>query len=276
MGDISFIQNLYKPLQPVSSSGDASLASYSEYHPGFNLQPYIYCFWELTVNQKGLLETDVCYSIVADGCVDLIFPLHAEGDILISVSGTSADKFIFHEQVHYMGIRFFPTTIHYFFDLSLFQLKATTTEFMTVVKSNIKELYSKMIETESIESRISLLELYLKECLNRRNFILDNRLAQSISTILTTAGNAAINSEVAEYISPRQQRRLFEQYVGLSPKDLSKIIRFQRSMNALIQIPPRHRKSVFYEFGYYDQSHFIRDFKQMFGDTPKNLFFGDQ
>ncbi|MFN7936671.1 MAG: helix-turn-helix transcriptional regulator [Bryobacteraceae bacterium] len=67
------------------------------------------------------------------------------------------------------------------------------------------------------------------------------------------------------HLSPRQYRRRFEAAVGISPKLLDRIQRFQRSLQLMGQIP---LAEVALSCGYYDQAHLIRDCRQFAGITP--------
>lgn len=247
---------------------------YREYDPCEPLMPYVRCFWTLS-SKKGC-SSEYTYSIVADGCIDMIFCCHHFEEALITVSGKSADKFLFSGEVSYFGIRFFPAAVHYFFSLSVSGLASQTMEASDLTGKDVKLINEKVFAAASDQARIMLAESWLMQKFSEKNYHPDNRFLQSVYNILLSKGNASINAAVSEYISPRQQRRHFDEYIGLGPKDFSKIIRFQQSINALVKLPPAGRKSVFYEFGYYDQSHFIREFKQLYGDTPKNLFFNNQ
>lgn len=69
----------------------------------------------------------------------------------------------------------------------------------------------------------------------------------------------------------KQFERTFSKYVGVNPKKFASIIRFQN----VLQIKSKNNKSMTqlaYNNGYYDQSHFIHDFKSLTGLTPKAFF----
>lgn len=65
--------------------------------------------------------------------------------------------------------------------------------------------------------------------------------------------------------SERQFRRRFEEAVGIGPKVFSRIIRFQRALRA---IERAGLLPAALECGYYDQAHFIKDFKSFAGEAP--------
>ena len=71
-------------------------------------------------------------------------------------------------------------------------------------------------------------------------------------------------------LSPRQLGRRFQLEVGLRPKLLARICRFQRVFHAL-EANPAHWAQVAADCGYYDSSHLIRDFRELAGETPSRL-----
>ena len=70
-------------------------------------------------------------------------------------------------------------------------------------------------------------------------------------------------------ITSRYLQKLFLQYTGLTPKLYSKINRFQNSLRLVIK-KDISLTSIAYDCGYFDQSHFIRDFKSFTGLTPSD------
>lgn len=70
-------------------------------------------------------------------------------------------------------------------------------------------------------------------------------------------------------VSTRQLDRLFVRYLGIAPKPVAGILRFQRALRALMRDPGVALAEVGAEAGYFDQSHFIREFKRMSGGVPR-------
>ena len=70
-------------------------------------------------------------------------------------------------------------------------------------------------------------------------------------------------------VSQRQLDRLFRQHLGVSPKVLSRVARFQRALNRLKTDPGCTLAAVAADCGYYDQPHFVRDFKRFSGVPPR-------
>jgi AraC-like DNA-binding protein len=58
----------------------------------------------------------------------------------------------------------------------------------------------------------------------------------------------------------------------LSPKQLSKIIRLQATLKMLLNKQFTSLTALAFEGEYYDQAHFIKDFKEFTGSTPKDFY----
>lgn len=71
-----------------------------------------------------------------------------------------------------------------------------------------------------------------------------------------------------EVISERQVTRIFNNRVGVNAKTLMKIIRFQNAIKMINTKKTAKLVDIALEAGYYDQSHFIRDFYEFTGLTP--------
>ena len=62
--------------------------------------------------------------------------------------------------------------------------------------------------------------------------------------------------------------RLFKQHIGLTPKSFLKVLRFQKAIQEIEIKKSIHWSDIAYDCGYYDQTHFIEDFKSFSGFTP--------
>lgn len=65
--------------------------------------------------------------------------------------------------------------------------------------------------------------------------------------------------------------RLFVNQVGQNPKSFLRTVRFRSVLNDLLHFNKAGLARIAYRNNYTDQSHFIRDFKELTGQTPKQL-----
>jgi AraC-like DNA-binding protein len=76
-------------------------------------------------------------------------------------------------------------------------------------------------------------------------------------------------------IGERYLQRLFQNYIGVSPKFFARIVRFSYIFQLIKDESPTWA-DVVYEAGYYDQSHFIRNFKAFTGEDPGKYIFAEK
>ncbi|MNY46150.1 HTH-type transcriptional activator Btr [compost metagenome] len=72
-------------------------------------------------------------------------------------------------------------------------------------------------------------------------------------------------------LSQRQLSRRFQENIGLSPKAYLRVSRFVQSLQHLKKYPLISLTEVAYQSGYYDQAHFIRDYKVYTGHSPSEV-----
>lgn len=67
----------------------------------------------------------------------------------------------------------------------------------------------------------------------------------------------------------RKLQRLFNQYVGISPKTVIQLYRLQNAAECIERGLACDLGKLSQDLGYHDQSHFIKDFKSIIGSTPE-------
>ncbi len=70
-------------------------------------------------------------------------------------------------------------------------------------------------------------------------------------------------------VSARQLGRLFARHLGVAPKVAARVLRFQSALRTLMRDPGCSLAEVAAAAGYFDQAHFIRDFRRFTGGVPR-------
>lgn len=171
-----------------------------------------------------------------------------------------------------LGVRFFPHSASYFLNENIGQFNNVVSDLSDVLGNSAKTLHAKLLEPNDLIRRIELIEVFLlKRLSNDKNLNLRieeiGHLLHSINKNYTESSVGLVASRHG--ISPRYLHKLVYQYTGLSPKSLNRINRFQLSLKLIAQ-KEGSLTSIAYECGYFDQSHFIRDFKSFTGITPSD------
>src|SRR5260370_12882592 len=125
-------------------------------------------------------------------------------------------------------------------------------------------------DAEDPQEKIALLQAALTHLMykNDKDYA---RLDRALDMIVQAHGMIKVQ-ELAVHIgyTKRYLDRLFKEHVGVSPKSLASIMRFQRCYQLWTQqtSPTSLRNSL--QAYYYDQSHFIKEFKRFTGFTPQH------
>lgn len=132
-------------------------------------------------------------------------------------------------------------------------------------KTELDDLHSKLQETKDNHSKIDHIESFLLKTIKNKN--IDRRILESISQMKHSQGTIKIK-EIASVVnlSIDTFEKKFRKVIGNTPKQFSSIIR----MNSAIREIQKYNSftKLAYDFGYFDQSHFIKEFKSFTGQTP--------
>lgn len=261
------IREHYIPLQPTIRQS-AEQVSYTEFLPDISLQPFVYCYWELKTLQQ--LKEQFFYRIVADGCIDIFFDLHNPQESFVMGFCKKYTEFTLDTAFHYVGLRFLPTMFPQLFKVNAAELSNRFEHLQTVLPATAVFIAAHFFPGQDILQIKTLLDKYLLGIVANTKFNNDSRIYSAIHAILRHSGTLPVESGIDSGISPRQLRRLFEYYIGDTPKTFCKIVRFQHILKALPSLPLQESRQ-FFDAGYYDQSHFIKEFRNLYGITPGRL-----
>ncbi|SMB92438.1 transcriptional regulator, AraC family [Hymenobacter roseosalivarius DSM 11622] len=124
--------------------------------------------------------------------------------------------------------------------------------------------------------QLTVLDAFLKR-LFRNATARPDEVHGAMHRIFQTQGQVKIGQLAQqERISPRSLTRKFTDLVGLSPKQYAHVIRFQAVMHYLLRTHNAPWLDVVHRFGYYDQSHFIKDFQHFTGRPPTLYLAADR
>lgn len=112
---------------------------------------------------------------------------------------------------------------------------------------------------------------YFIKHINKIDKPFDNRFFCALETILKSKGSIIIEKDLNDGISSRHLQRLFNFYIGDTAKSFCRIVRFQNLLKIDPSVKLTKSEKSYYDFGYYDQNHFIKEFKLFYGKTPSKI-----
>ena len=259
--------------------------NYNTYAPCQELEMLLKCFWRLETAGTSRPEKQ---RIVPDGCMEMIFHY---GDLFKQYTGDGhffiqPRCFVFGQitsplDIEPTGItgvfaaRFHPDGFQVFTTMALKEMENRAVPLQELFGVDGLALEDGILAASTTEERIILAERFLLKRLETSQ-IIDQVTKSSVEMLLKLNGQISVN-ELSEklQINRRQLERRFSSVIGLSPKQLSKIIRLQATLKMLEKKEFTSLTSLAYDNGYYDQTHFINDFKEFTGVTPKQFYAGN-
>ncbi|MEQ9102214.1 MAG: helix-turn-helix domain-containing protein [Imperialibacter sp.] len=260
--------------------------NYQTFQPHPDLASLIGCYWTLEVPAAAETQKQ---RIVPDGCIEMAFILgddikrYTTGDDFIlqpraMVLGQTIEPFYIEPTGHVdtFAVRFYPYGFSNFITTPIKALANKETPLASLFGERpAKELAQKIVEAADSAERIAIVESFLFDKLNNKATI-DSIVKTTIDALLSTKGSAAINTILKEDLSKRRQlERKFLKQIGISPKQLGKVIRLQTALKMLLSEEAENLTSIAYESEYYDQAHFIKDFREFTGTNPGE-FLGNE
>ena len=169
-----------------------------------------------------------------------------------------------------IGVKLKPTAITSLYKVPMHSLTDKVLNLSTISQMPGESLHKQLTQNIDHDAMVLVLNEYFQSIHSRHENSVADRV---IELILRENGMLTVHDITSTlYVSERQLQRIFKFYVGLSPKYYCRIIRF----NYIFQCFQQGRSSwadVFYQAGYYDQSHFTRNFKSFTGEDPSTYGF---
>ncbi|ASZ13833.1 helix-turn-helix domain-containing protein [Chitinophaga pendula] len=167
-----------------------------------------------------------------------------------------------------IGVAFTPSGMFRLFNIPLPEMYDLDVDTTLILGNEIEELNNRLRDSmEDWDNMFLILQQYLLRKLDRLKPCLPIDMA--IAELVDTGGNAAID-HIANLscLSNRQFERKCLERLGMPPKQYARLVRFGRAYKLKEFHPELTWTAIAHRSGYYDQMHFIRDFKKFAGITP--------
>ena len=254
--------------------------NYREQIPSPALAHVIKLYWSLEYDSAGAeVET-----ILPDGCPEIVFNLADRFRRIDSVKTELQPASLFAGQisrsitikptgkVKLFGVRLKPAGAFALGGFSLFELTDRMFDIGSIFGRSGIELEDAVNAAPNFKARIGLFERFVSS-VDRKRRTAESETSAATRLILESSGNIAI-SKLAEYLnrSERALERQFRERVGLSPKMFARIVRFHNVVRSIESASDPQMLDTALTFGYFDQSHMIRDFREFSGKSPLDYF----
>ncbi|WP_027382498.1 helix-turn-helix domain-containing protein [Epilithonimonas caeni] len=135
-------------------------------------------------------------------------------------------------------------------------------------KNNVTEVEEQLVIATTDKQRIKIIEFFLISHL--KDIETDKLILEAVKLIYQSNGTIRIK-ELSDklFISQSPFEKRFRKVVGTTAKKFASIVRFNTVLENLNET--KSLTEICYENNFFDQAHFIKDFKKFTGDTPENF-----
>jgi AraC-like DNA-binding protein len=239
--------------------------------PSEALAPFVDHFWEKQVEESGIIPYDIETIFPEDQTVLTYsfgkdyYRSHANTENFRAINGVQleglhqAPNFYKHlPGIHIFGVKFRVGGLFAFLNSPVSNTNNLSIDAATLF-SILPELESKM----GFELRCQLMETYLVDMLIDKQVKKYFKLLQLIEELESDVHTI--------YNSYKTLSRLFQEVIGISPKEYVQIKRINKSLALFASTKDIKSQDLADQLGYYDSAHFINEFKKYTGKTPSSL-----
>jgi AraC-like DNA-binding protein len=256
---------------------------FKRFTPSPPLQKLIECYW-IIENEDPQPHQQ---KIIPDGFPEIIF--HYKDPYRICLNNTweqqslrllggqiSGHFFLENTGLSGMvGIKLRPAALTHLFNLDMHAFTDKVVDLHDAIGDRLQTLEQALHNTSNHETMVTLLNQHFEQVLSQISYTA-SPVDKAVDLIFAKKGMIAVAEITATAgVGERQLERLFKKYIGLSPKFYARIIRFSTIFECMQQGDPGWA-GLAYEAGFYDQSHFIRNFKAFTGEDPSKYGFDEK
>lgn len=252
---------------------------YREFQPHKHLSPFIECYWSARADHPPFRDQE---SLIPDGTIELMFNFGDDytrigekqettikGSHIIGIRKQSL--FISQKNKQdFFSIRFKLGGTYPIFGIPVHLFANGFFEIDTLLGKEYEELEERLWEAEDNREQVAIAERYLLQKLEDQ--IADYSFVDACSTHLLESSSPTIHGLAEEFNTTYKTiERKFKRVIGLTPSELLKITRFNQAVHSMYSCRYDSLSAVAQHCGYYDQSHFIREFRQLTSYTPRQF-----
>lgn len=254
------------------------MIAYREYTPCPALRPFVECFWTLQSDSRFFNQREL---VIPGGRAELIFNF---GNAIRWYDSTDPTIAIEYAGTHLLGQR-----NRYFFQemkgtIDIVAARFRQGGFSSFTRMPVNHFLNKLVpvhdifgaasthwtnqlyEIDGLEAKVEALEALLLSLVDVKHDTYET--LQLISVVKHQSTDNTITSICEQTgIHYKKLERIFSHHTGYNPKNFSRVIRFYRTLKEMTR-RQASLTQVGLQHGYYDQAHFIRDFKMFTGHAP--------
>jgi AraC-like DNA-binding protein len=242
---------------------------YQETAPSADLKPWIVSHWRFAVDEHDPAEFE--HVIVPDGTFSISFVKLLNGlSSPVSFAGpsTNAHRVPMRRGIDVVGVRLHPAASGPLLRIDARQLTGKIGS-LALVAPEAAAVVDSIVQSDAAQSPNERLEAGVRK-LTVEAAAPDKDVVSAVDELLASHGSIAVSRLAARTgLSSRQLRRKFAEHVGLSPKEFARLRRIRQACVLMLEQKGAELAAVSLAGGYSDQPHLTREFRGIFGSSPR-------
>ena len=251
---------------------------YREFPVDEALAPYVRQIWLLECDGPAAFGGPE--RIVADGVVEAIFHYRrpfrmrfAGADPAVQPVSLLVSQISRYAEIRpagaggFVSVRFHPWGAHHFFAVPMHAVGDRATPAGEVwPRCDVREVEERIATAATDADRIGVVKTFLRRRLDAHR---KRDVSALVRALWQTRAPRRIDRIAGSLgVSQRGLERTFAAALGMTPKHLTRLARFLRACRRLRRAPDARLTGVAHAAGFYDQAHFIHEFRAFSGMTP--------
>ncbi len=245
----------------------------NSYKPSTFLSKYIDRFYVLEQSSNDFFDLP---EVLPGTGLELVFhrgkPLSVNQETLPkahTVCPRKMFRFDKERKVSFISVRFKSGAFRHFSPIPFSELNNNYFSLKSLWQSNGEQLLDELESISETIDKIEVIERFLLEAFNRFHNEDNDKWDLIIDELYYNFNGLSIREFAKESnLSLRQFERGFKSQFGLTAKEFQKIARFQDVVKKMLLRKESDYLDTILENGYFDQSHFIKEFKFLTQKTP--------
>ncbi len=255
---------------------------YEQVSPKTELSHIVKSFWLIDSEGDKTIHQE---KVIPDGYPELIFHYGDAYRINISGSWEIQENTILAGQIRnyfflentgeskMFAIKLQPWTPKELFDVEMPSITDRVIPVQGAMLDTLKGVQKIAVSSISFSDKVRQIEDWFDRFILEKDLSTKYRVTQKM---IDERGSISLKQLQEEYqIGERSMERYFKTYIGLPPKFYARVIRFSYIFQ-LVQEKEIDWADIVYRAGYYDQSHFIKNFKEFTGEDPSKYGFSEE
>jgi len=171
-----------------------------------------------------------------------------------------------------IGVRFKIENFGFLSNISLDDTKNSRVEFSEMFPNKKLEILNHLTDIEGIKAKIDFLENFIETSF-KQNFQRQDQLIVSVVQNIRELQGIVNVKDLAKshHISLRQLERRFKNYIGLTVKEFSSIVRFDNAKKSIASFTKTSLSEIAFNTGFFDHSHMTNEFQRISGENPSHF-----